>query len=170
MSQYDNFYGRIFAATGQATDGYTESLVTMPVPVAASGKNYWVPVIKQVSFEFTAAANLMLIAADATLRGFLCVGDISQWSALPTYSLGDPNVIAGAILVNALTTSGQSTFRPDIDVILPGDGLIVLEPYCTLMTHNSGTGQSLGLNARIWYEYTLMDEMTYMRALHGINF
>lgn len=167
---YDQFYGRLVASTAAATDAYAEVEITLPaiVGTGTKSKDVWVPVIKQVDFQFY-SANMQALSADCQLSAYLMLGSASTWSGLPTAGVADPLCIAAWNFVLPLTTSGQPLVKTVESVVIPGDGLIVTSPAMTLMQYNATTGVSMLLSGRVWYDFVVMDEMTYMRALHGMG-
>lgn len=172
MQTYDNFLGRLLASTAAATDTYAEIEVTLPsiVSATASTKNptLYIPVIKQVDFHFY-SNGMQALSADCQLSAYLMLGPASGYSGLPTAGIADPNCIAGWNFVLPLTTSGQPLVETIKSIIIPGDGLIVTASALTMMQYNASTGVSMILDGRIWYDFVVMDEMTYMRALHGMS-
>lgn len=170
MSQtYDAFYGRIIAATAAATDAYAEQEITLPAIVSAAGKGntLYVPVLKQIDLQWI--GSIQNVSADALITGALSLGAASSWSALPAIGNADANNVCYWQQALSLTTSGQVIFATDRSFVIPGDGLIVVSPSLTLHQQNTASGVSLTLGVRIWYDFVVMAEMEYMRALHGMG-
>lgn len=167
---YDEYLGRILAVTASATDAYAEVEITMPSVVGAGtkSKEFYVPCLRRVDLQFTGLTYA--IGTDASLRGALSLGGATLYAALPTaLGVADPNAIVYWQQDFLLVTSGLATLPSDRQFDLPGDGVIVTASSLTLHQHNTGTATAVQLAARIWYDFVLMDEMTYMRALHGLN-
>lgn len=166
MPTYDQFYGRIVATTGAATDTYAELEIPMPVPVATTSKatTLLVPVLKQVDFCWNSLSG---ISADCFVCAALATGGASLYTDIIAF--GHPDCVAYWSFANALTTSGEVIIQLEKNIVFPGDGTICTAQQLTLQQHNVSTGVSTWLACRIWYDYLEMSESTYLRALHNMG-
>lgn len=167
MAVVDQLYGRILIPGGTGTDAYLETQVSAPAVLSQNNKEVWVPVIKEVDFELY--GSLSGLSADASLRCCLMAGDATLYSAWPSAGIADPNVIAMFTMANALTTSGEIIVDCLHEVVMPGDGLLLTANYMTLIQHNVATGVAMSVNCRVWYDYAVMDRMSYLTAIHGMS-
>ena len=168
-NSYDNFLGRILASTAASTDAYAEVEILLPQIVAATqakGSPLWVPVLRQVDMQLIGSVSAL--AADSAIRAGLMLGGASLFSAVPATGIADPNCIVDWSQSFAVTTSGVAMVQHTLSVELPGDGIIVTASALTGFYTASGTGTGIAVSYRIWYDFVSMDEMTYMRALHGM--